>query len=161
MTWFLTHDHKTCNRAGSTFSFLERQILLHVLETLAIAAGDSDQNVVPEESYNFHYPKAGHRQKRSRSCPVSLHHRPSQHYDRSHYSSSGQYSRHLPQHLSHSHPFRSKHSAGNSSSGPKGLQSDIGLTGKQMVLTKAVKWVAHSEDILHLFILNTMNALGR
>ena len=115
------------------FTLLERQILLHVLETLAVAAGDSDQNAVPEE-----YLRAIHKRKRSRSCPVSLQHGPSQHHDRSHYSSSGQYSRHLPQHMSHVHPFRSKHST-DPSSDFKGLKSGIGLIGKQMVLAQTMK----------------------
>lgn len=116
-------------------SFLERQILLRVLETLTIAAGDLDE--APGESYSatiHHHPRDGRRHSTSYSCPISLRHSSSQRYDRSHFLSSGQYSRHLQQ---YPHPSKRKHSANG---GSKGLQSalDMGMIGKRMVPTKTV-----------------------
>lgn len=129
--------YKDCMPSGDIFSpFLERQILLRVLETLTIAAGDLDET--PEESYGVtihQHPRDGRRHSTSYSCPISLRHSSSQRYDRSHFLSSGQYSRHLQQ---YPRPSKRKHSANG---GSKGLQSalDVGMIGKRMVPAKAVK----------------------
>lgn len=132
--------YKDCLLGIKIFSpFPERQILLRVLEMLTIAAGDVDE--AHDKSYDatiHQHPRDGRRHSTSYSCPISLRHSSSERYDRSHFLSSGQYSRHLQQ---HPRPSKRKHSAKNVSGGSKGLQSalDIGMIGKQMFPTKTVK----------------------
>lgn len=111
----------------------ERQIVLHVLETLAVATGEGDVHVL---TYPALYPRLQHRHHRHHTFPLSLqgvHHPHSSHY--------ALRDGHLCSRHHHAHHSSGKHCSGkskHSSSSASSIKSgsaleSMGLVGKKIV----------------------------
>lgn len=106
----------------------ERQIILHVLETLAVATGEGDVHALTHPAL---YPRVQHRHNRHQTFPLSL---------RGDYRTQscqhGMREHHCSKHQHHSHrSSSSKHSSTKNKRSKTDLESnsEMGLVGKKIV----------------------------